>query len=201
LNELLAYIPSGDQWYPWAGLPPSLEDTWTLPDSSLEVSPKSSTSTTSSIILSRYEQSVSTTHDGASEAGQNSFLAWLRSLPSTNTEPAVSPSNLAGLDYATLGRRFGLNSSSLCELSLLDSSGASPQSANVSPELYNLDSNRDSPRSSIAVPDNSSSSSLSAELITRHGERVQPSRGQHPLLVRCRDSNCPKVSIGKRADE
>jgi hypothetical protein len=201
LNELLASIPSGDQWYPRAGLPPSLENTWTTPDSSLGVSPKSSTSTTSSIISPHYEQPVSTTHDGASEAGQNSFSAWLRSLPLTNIETAVSLSSLAGLDSAALGRRVGLNRSSLCEPSLLDSSGASPQSANVSLALYIPDSNRDSPQSSIAVPDNSSSSSLSAELIKRHGGSVQPSRDQHQLLVRCRDSDCPKVSIGKRADE
>lgn len=199
LDEILASLSNGDQWYLYAGLPPHLENAGTLSSHPLTASPKTSTSTESSTISSHSEHTVS--GNRASGTGQQGVAAWLCNLPSTSIESVVPPELPAAPGLSVTVRSHGSGPSSVCVSVPSNSFRTSLPPGAVSSGSSTSNRNGGAPQSPSALPPDDIFSPVHAETRPQNSNTDLLSRDQRQLLIHCRDADCSKVSVGKRADE
>jgi hypothetical protein len=195
----LVSIENDDQWPWYAGLPPHSNITWTTIESPLVVNPTTSTSVISSIIPSHIERPISA--HVASGDEHHSIPACLCNLPLTRIEHAVLPSSSVGVSTSIAIQSCGSNDSSTNASALTDSLRASPPSRSVSSGLSTSNSSRNTPRSPSTLRHNSALSLVYTQFDPHQTNHLQPSSAQRHLPVPCRVGDCPKISLGKRADE
>ena len=158
-----------------------------------------STSIAPSIIASPAE--LCTPIHAESEGGQDDIPAWLRNLPPTSIDHALISEVPVGPGSSMTSHGCELNDLNTPAPTPTESSRVLLPSAGVSYRLSTSDSSHDILQSPPILPNSRTPSPIYAGPTFGSTRPLQSPMSQAPLLVRCRDCACSKISLGKRADE